>query len=94
MGLTARLLAYTERGPWQRPPGSAKGLFLATLDKIKNTKPPALTMRRLPPTPPTRPLSLITYADELTVLPIAVRAVRKSESLRGESHGYRKCDTS
>jgi hypothetical protein len=36
---------------------------------------------------------LITNADELTVLPRAIRAVRKSESLRGKNHSYREGDT-
>jgi hypothetical protein len=31
-------------------------------------------------------------ANVMTVLPRAIRA-RKSESLRGENHSYRKCDT-
>jgi hypothetical protein len=43
--------------------------------------------------PAKRPLLLITNADEPTVLPRAVRAVRKSESVRGKTHSHREGDT-
>ena len=43
--------------------------------------------------PPTRPSLLISDADELTVLPRAIRAVRESESLRGENHSHREGDS-
>ena len=39
-----------------------------------------------------RPLFVITGADEVTVLPLAVRAW-KSESLSGKNHSYREGDT-
>ena len=42
--------------------------------------------------PPTRPLFVITGADEVTVLPLAIRAW-KSESLSGKNHSYREGDT-
>ena len=38
-------------------------------------------------------LLLITNADELTVLPRAIRAVRESESLRGKNHSHREGDS-
>ena len=37
---------------------------------------------------PSSSLFVITGADVVTVLPTAIRAVRKSERLRGESHSY------
>jgi hypothetical protein len=42
--------------------------------------------------PPTRPLFVITGADEVAVLPRAIRAWN-SESLRGKNHSYGKGDT-
>jgi hypothetical protein len=44
------------------------------------------------PAPPSS-LFVITGADVVTVLPRAIRAVRKSERLRGENHSYREGDT-
>jgi hypothetical protein len=44
---------------------------------------------------PAAPSSLlvITGADVVTVLPRAIRAVRKSERLRGKNHSYRESYT-
>jgi hypothetical protein len=44
------------------------------------------------PAPPSS-LFVITGADVVTVLPRAIRAVRKSERLRGQNHSYREGDT-
>jgi hypothetical protein len=41
---------------------------------------------------PNKALFVITGADEVAVLPRAIRAW-KSESFRGENHSYRKGDT-
>ena len=46
--------------------------------------------------PPNKALFIITIADEVTVLPRVtrvIRAVRKSESLRGKNHSHREGDT-